>query len=82
MKDYLIFNSYEYNKSTLFNHIILFQIKQRTKRLSELFSSYEPYSGLEGSVFDVLVTEEAFDNQHYVGHNKLYQQVIMDRYKF
>ncbi|KZC07211.1 PREDICTED: threonylcarbamoyladenosine tRNA methylthiotransferase [Dufourea novaeangliae] len=53
------------------------QVKQRTKRLSEFFHSYFPYDNNVGLVQDVLVTEISHDKQHYVGHNKSYEQVLV-----
>uniref|UniRef100_A0A023F4W3 tRNA-t(6)A37 methylthiotransferase n=2 Tax=Triatoma infestans TaxID=30076 RepID=A0A023F4W3_TRIIF len=53
------------------------EVKKRTKRLTELFHSYEPFGHLVGRTFNVLVTEEAHDKKHYVGHNKAYQQVLV-----
>ncbi|XP_054291033.1 threonylcarbamoyladenosine tRNA methylthiotransferase-like isoform X2 [Macrosteles quadrilineatus] len=50
------------------------QVKQRTKRLSELFQSYEPYSHKLGTRQRILITEEAFDGKNLVGHNKYYEQ--------
>ena len=50
-------------------------MKKRTKRLSEFFQSYQPYSNKIGEVQDVLVTELSHDGKHYVGHNKFYEQV-------
>jgi len=50
-------------------------VKKRTKRLSEFFQSYQPYRNKIGEVHDVLVTEISHDGQHYVGHNKFYEQV-------
>jgi hypothetical protein len=52
-------------------------VKKRTKRLSEFFQSYHPYSHKIGEVQDVLVTEVSHDGKHYVGHNKFYEQVIL-----
>uniref|UniRef100_H2YA80 tRNA-t(6)A37 methylthiotransferase n=1 Tax=Ciona savignyi TaxID=51511 RepID=H2YA80_CIOSA len=53
------------------------EIKKRTKRLSELFRSYEPYGHQLGKIQTVLVTEIAHDQVHYVGHNKYYEQVLI-----
>ena len=50
-------------------------VKQRTKQLTELFHSYEPYRKRVGQKYQVLVTELAHDKQHYVGHNEFYEQV-------
>lgn len=53
-------------------------IKKRTKKLSEFFKSYEPYTEQNGKVFKILVTEVSHDKNHYVGHNKYYHQVLVD----
>jgi tRNA A37 methylthiotransferase MiaB len=55
--------------------VYFIKVKKRTKRLSEFFQSYEPYSNKIGEVQDVLVTEVSHDGKHYVGHNKFYEQV-------
>lgn len=52
-------------------------VKKRTKRLTDLFYSYEPYKGREGQIYMVLVTEVSYDKLHYVGHNKSYEQVLL-----
>ncbi|XP_017837382.1 threonylcarbamoyladenosine tRNA methylthiotransferase isoform X2 [Drosophila busckii] len=52
-------------------------VKQRTKRLTELFYSYEPYAERVGQLYTVLVTEISHDKLHYVGHNKSYEQVLL-----
>lgn len=51
------------------------QVKARSRKLSHLFQSYQPYSHKVGKRQLVLVTEVAHDQQHYVGHNKFYEQV-------
>ena len=51
------------------------EVKQRTKQLTELFHSYEPYRKRVGQEYQVLVTEVAHDQKHYVGHNEFYEQV-------
>lgn len=51
--------------------------KQRTKELSQLFHSYNPYDHEVGQRQHVLVTEESFDGQYYVAHNKFYEQVLV-----
>lgn len=53
------------------------EVKTRTKRLSEFFQSYEPYQHRVGVLQKVLVTEVSHDKQHYVGHNKFYEQVLI-----
>ncbi|XP_048117619.1 threonylcarbamoyladenosine tRNA methylthiotransferase isoform X1 [Alosa alosa] len=53
--------------------------KQRTKELSALFHSYNPYDHKMGERQEVLVTEESFDAQYYVAHNKFYEQVLVPK---
>uniref|UniRef100_A0A3B4C6K7 tRNA-t(6)A37 methylthiotransferase n=1 Tax=Pygocentrus nattereri TaxID=42514 RepID=A0A3B4C6K7_PYGNA len=53
--------------------------KQRTKELSALFHSYNPYDHKVGERQHVLVTEESFDAQYYVAHNKFYEQVLVPK---
>ncbi|XP_042560231.1 threonylcarbamoyladenosine tRNA methylthiotransferase-like, partial [Clupea harengus] len=53
--------------------------KQRTKELSALFHSYNPYDHKIGERQKVLVTEESFDAQYYVAHNKFYEQVLVPK---
>uniref|UniRef100_A0AAR5P9U6 tRNA-t(6)A37 methylthiotransferase n=1 Tax=Dendroctonus ponderosae TaxID=77166 RepID=A0AAR5P9U6_DENPD len=53
------------------------EVKKRTKRLTELFYSYEPYGHNVGVIQDVLVTEISHDKKHYVGHNRFYEQVLI-----
>lgn len=51
------------------------QVKARSRALSQLFQSYQPYTHKLGEQQMVLVTELSHDQQHYVGHNKFYEQV-------
>ena len=51
------------------------KVKNRTKRLSELFKSYQPYDDQLGQKQTVLVTEISHDKKYYVAHNKAYVQV-------
>nr|XP_006121897.1 threonylcarbamoyladenosine tRNA methylthiotransferase isoform X2 [Pelodiscus sinensis]XP_014428432.1 threonylcarbamoyladenosine tRNA methylthiotransferase isoform X2 [Pelodiscus sinensis]XP_025039775.1 threonylcarbamoyladenosine tRNA methylthiotransferase isoform X2 [Pelodiscus sinensis] len=53
--------------------------KQRTKDLSQLFHSYNPYDHKVGERQSVLVTEESFDSQFYVAHNQFYEQVLVPK---
>ncbi|GFU18686.1 threonylcarbamoyladenosine tRNA methylthiotransferase [Nephila pilipes] len=55
------------------------EVKQRTKALSEYFQSYTCYDTNVGSVQKVLVTEVSHDKNHYVGHNKFYEQVLVPK---
>lgn len=52
-------------------------VKTRTKRLTDLFNSYQPYAQKVNEVQTVLVTEISHDRNHYVGHNKFYEQVLL-----
>lgn len=53
------------------------EVKNRTRRLTDLFQSYRPYDHKLGERQTVLVTEESHDKQHWVGHNKYYEQVLV-----
>ncbi|NXK62538.1 CDKAL methylthiotransferase, partial [Sylvietta virens] len=53
--------------------------KQRTKDLSQLFHSYNPYDHKVGETQRVLVTEESFDSNYYVAHNPFYEQVLVPK---
>lgn len=53
------------------------EVKKRTKALTNLFNTYEPYSSKLGEIQEVLVTEISHDKNYYVGHNKFYEQVLV-----
>lgn len=53
------------------------QVKKRTKRLTDLFYTYEPFTSRVGQTYEVLVTEISHDKKHYVGHNQSYEQVLL-----
>ncbi|KII60824.1 Threonylcarbamoyladenosine tRNA methylthiotransferase [Thelohanellus kitauei] len=53
--------------------------KQRTKTISELFKSYSLYDDRVGQEYDVLIVEYAKDKQHLVGHNKFYEQILIEK---
>lgn len=53
------------------------EVKERTKKLTKLFQSYEPYTHKLNEIQDILVTEISHDQKHFVGHNKFYEQVII-----
>lgn len=52
-------------------------VKTRTKRLTDLFNSYEPYANRCGQEYTVLVTDISHDKKYYVGHNKFYEQILV-----
>lgn len=52
-------------------------VKQRTKRLTELFHSYTTYDHRIGEVQEILITEEAKNGIELIGHNKFYEQVLV-----
>lgn len=54
-------------------------VKKRTKRMTEIFHSYQPYSNRVGRKYSVLVTETSFDRQFFVGHNEFYEQVLVPK---
>lgn len=53
------------------------QVKTRTKRLTDVFNSYEPYADRVGEEYVALVTDISHDKQYYVGHNKYYEQILL-----
>ncbi|KAK7099629.1 threonylcarbamoyladenosine tRNA methylthiotransferase-like [Littorina saxatilis] len=55
------------------------EVKQRTKKVSELFQSYHPYTHKLGEKQQVLVTEISHDKQYFVAHNKSYDQVLVPK---
>ncbi|XP_025018102.1 threonylcarbamoyladenosine tRNA methylthiotransferase isoform X2 [Tetranychus urticae] len=42
------------------------QVRERTKKLTELFESHQPYEGRIGQIYSVLVTEESRDHRYWV----------------
>lgn len=52
-------------------------VKTRTKRLTDLFNSYEPYADRVGEEYVALVTDISHDKLHYVGHNQFYEQILL-----
>lgn len=53
------------------------EVKKRSRELTTLFESFNPYSGMEGKEQRVWVTDVASDGVHLVGHNKSYVQVLL-----
>ena len=47
--------------------------------VTDVFHSYEPYVGREGSVYRVLVTDVSHDGRYLVGHNDCYEQVLVPK---
>lgn len=59
---------------------IFLQVKNRTKRLTELFHSYTTYDHKVGEIQEILITEEAKSSTELIGHNKYYEQVRNKNY--
>ncbi|KAH9636425.1 hypothetical protein HF086_013479 [Spodoptera exigua] len=55
------------------------EVKKRTKKLSELFRSYEPYGHKVGEIQEVLVTDISHDKNYFVAHNEYYEQVLVPK---
>ncbi|KAG0576745.1 hypothetical protein KC19_5G104500 [Ceratodon purpureus] len=53
------------------------EVKKRSRELTSLFESFDPYSGMEGKLERVWVTDLASDGIHLVGHTKSYVQVLL-----
>ena len=54
-------------------------VKGRSRRVTQVFESYQPFQGREGMVYDVLVTEESTDKKYWVGHNRFYEQILIPK---
>ena len=54
-------------------------VKKRTKALTDLFHTYQPYHDRVGAVYRVLVTDISHDQRFYVGHNDCYEQVLVPK---
>lgn len=52
-------------------------VKKRSRELTTVFESFTPYSGMEGRVERIWITEIATDGIHLVGHTKGYIQVLV-----
>jgi hypothetical protein len=55
------------------------EVKQRSRRATKFFESYRSFDELVGSVQSILITEVSSDGKHYVGHNKNYNQVLVEK---
>lgn len=55
------------------------EVKKRTREISKVFHSYHPYDHKVGELQTVLITEDAKDQAHFVGHNKFYDQVLIHK---
>lgn len=54
-------------------------VKHRTKKMTDLFYSYEPFRDRIGVRCSILVTDLSHDKEHYVGHNEFYEQVLIPK---
>ncbi|KAJ3248046.1 hypothetical protein HDU78_002139 [Chytriomyces hyalinus] len=54
-------------------------VKARSRIVSQLFNEHQPNEGLEGLVTKALVTELSSDGKFYVGHDKLYRQILVPK---
>ncbi|CAI9114911.1 OLC1v1015734C1 [Oldenlandia corymbosa var. corymbosa] len=52
-------------------------VKKRSRELTAVFESFTPYTGMEGKVERIWITEFATDGIHLVGHTKGYIQVLV-----
>lgn len=65
--------------AALLPRIPTLKVKQRTKRLTDLFYTYQPYNHKVGEIQEMLATEISHDKEHYVGHNEFYEQVLIPK---
>ncbi|KAJ3000980.1 hypothetical protein HDV02_000049 [Globomyces sp. JEL0801] len=54
-------------------------VKNRSRRATQLFNSYTSYDYLVGKKQKILITESSTDGKHFVGHNKHYHQVLVEK---
>ncbi|TKY68061.1 Threonylcarbamoyladenosine tRNA methylthiotransferase [Spatholobus suberectus] len=52
-------------------------VKRRSRELTTVFESFTPYTGMEGRVERIWITDIASDGVHLVGHTKGYIQVLV-----
>ncbi|KAF7836442.1 threonylcarbamoyladenosine tRNA methylthiotransferase [Senna tora] len=52
-------------------------VKKRSRELTNVFESFTPYTGMEGKVERIWITDVASDGIHLVGHTKGYIQVLV-----
>ncbi|KAL3641426.1 hypothetical protein CASFOL_016394 [Castilleja foliolosa] len=52
-------------------------VKKRSRELTTVFESFNPYVGMEGKIERIWITEVATDGTHLVGHTKGYIQVLV-----
>ncbi|CAH8608050.1 unnamed protein product [Heterobilharzia americana] len=55
------------------------EVKRRTRRLHDLFRSYQTYNGRVGCEVHALITEPSFDGKFWVGHTKAYEQILLPK---
>ncbi|XP_028549853.1 threonylcarbamoyladenosine tRNA methylthiotransferase isoform X2 [Dendrobium catenatum] len=53
------------------------QVKNRSRELTSIFESFNPYTQMEGQIVKIWITEIASDGIHLVGHTKGYVQVLV-----
>eukprot|EP01018_Ginkgo_biloba_P012060 Gb_19405 [translate_table: standard] len=53
------------------------EVKKRSRELTTIFESFRPYTGMEGRIERVWITDSASDGIHLVGHTKSYVQVLL-----
>ncbi|KAK1267192.1 CDK5RAP1-like protein [Acorus gramineus] len=52
-------------------------VKKRSRELTLIFESFDPYQGMEGQIERIWITEIAADGIHLVGHTKGYIQALV-----
>ncbi|GLJ54906.1 hypothetical protein SUGI_1178870 [Cryptomeria japonica] len=53
------------------------EVKRRSRELTTIFESFMPYTGMEGRIERIWITDTAADGIHLVGHTKSYVQVLV-----
>ncbi|VDM32183.1 unnamed protein product [Hydatigera taeniaeformis] len=54
-------------------------VKERTRKLHDLFRTYRPFADRVGRRYRVLITETSTDGKYWVGHTKAYEQILLPK---
>eukprot|EP00124_Ichthyophonus_hoferi_P005457 Ihof_evm1s796 gene=Ihof_evmTU1s796 len=55
------------------------EVKRRSRAITDLFNSFNPYATKVGQKQRVLVTEVSADGKYWVAHNEFYEQVLVPK---
>ncbi|KAJ3272234.1 hypothetical protein HDV01_005888 [Terramyces sp. JEL0728] len=55
------------------------EVKKRSRRATAFFESYTSYDSYLGKEVEILITEASSDGNNYIGHDKFYHQVLVEK---